>query len=596
MERINIFLARLRALFRRDSVINDIDWEMRLHIELETQDHIERGMTPAEARALARRRFGNPAAMRDIGFEYRGGMVMDKFWQDVRYGFRMFRKNPGSTFVAVLTLALGIGATAAVFSLIHGVLLTPPPYLQPDRIVLIPTVRLDGQKTSSANGWSLAQWMELQKEAKSFDGLAAYQWSFSFLTLPEGSQSLEGMAVTQDYFRVLGLQPILGRTSPESTSATNQSPAIVLGYDAWQRLFNGDPHIIGRTVIAQPHYGNHLSRWQTPATVIAVMPPGIRFLPSPSNAREPNYNVNATVDYWIPVAPAHDRLNDPEWDVVGRLKNGFTRDQAHSEVTVIAARQAEADHDFEGISAQVQSLTEELNRDGRRILLPLLLAASLVLLIACGNAAALLLVRGLGRQQEYGVRTALGAGRGTIFRQVATESLLLALLGGCAGVGLAFGIVKVLKLVGGRAIPRVDAVTVGWPVLLRAFAMQILTGFAAVAGLLTLIGIYGVLSLSVAARGREIAIRIAVGAKPRNILRLVLAEALGLVTGGMIAGVIVALAFSRVLNSFLFEVKPTDPVTLVAVGLSFALVALLACWGPARRAAKVDPIVALRYE
>ena len=151
--------------------------------------------------------------------------------------------------------------------------------------------------------------------------------------------------------------------------------------------------------------------------------------------------------------------------MVGRLRAGATAQQARGELAVIAARQAKADPDFEGITPEVQSLTAELNRDGRRILLPLLGAAALVLLIACGNAAALLLVRGLQRQQEYAVRSALGVGRVALFRQVATESLLLAVLGGGLGVGLAIGVVKLFKLIGGHAIPRLDSVTTGWAVL-----------------------------------------------------------------------------------------------------------------------------------
>src|SRR5262245_49677184 len=153
------------------------------------------------------------------------------------------------------------------------------------------------------------------------------------------------------------------------------------------------------------------------------------------------------------------------WSVAGRLKNGATLATAQAEFASITARQAQADRDFAGVTARTQSLAAELNRDGRRILLPLLGAAALVLLIAGGNVAALLLVRGLQRQQEYAVRCALGAGRVALFRQVSTESLLLALLGGALGIGLAFGIVKLFKLIGGQAIPRLDAVTTGWPVL-----------------------------------------------------------------------------------------------------------------------------------
>jgi len=808
-------------------------------------------------------------------------------FQDLRIGIRTLLKQPDFTSIAVLTLALGIGATSAVFSLIQGVLLTPPPYLEPDRLVLIPAARTDGQQMTRPRGWAAAQWMEWQKEAKSFEAIGAYGWTFNFHILPDGSESLEGMWVTRDYFRVVGLQPMLGRTFLESEAGAPPAPVIILGYDLWQRRFNGDPKIIGKTI--------RMSRRDTPPTIVGIMPPGVRFLPSPNTAQEPNYNVNALVDFWVPAAPDPKRLKQPGWNVVGRVQRGTRLDQAQAELAVLAERQAQADHDFAGVTPQVQSLTAELNRDGSRILLPLSGAAALVLLIACGNAAALLLVRGLQRQQEYAVRSALGIGRIALFRQVSTESLLLAFLGGSLGVGLAFGLVKLLKLIGGHAIPRLDGVTTAWPVLAyglgsamlaavlaglipalrasrldpihvlkgagpkssaghgdrqllrgvtivqtaltlallvgagllirtminlskvhsgyhtahvltmsvtalqgdwadfhrralervsavpgvqhaafawgvpltgnnwpgaveiegqpapssesdrlrfplrsvtpdyfkllglaiadgrdfrstdarnapsvavinqsfadryfpknnpigkklwlsgrqrpptevigvvtdgrtddltrtaepeiylslwqagafskhllvrtaadprslmaavqrelrsvdptaavenvktmeqirgdslasRTFAMQLLVGFSIVGSLLTLVGIYGVLSLSVASRRREIAIRTAVGAERRDIRNLVFGEGFRLIAGGVISGIAAALILSRVLKSFLFEVEPTDPATLIGVGLLFASVALLACWVPTRRAAKVDPIEALRYE
>ena len=250
----------------------------------------------------------------------------------------------------------------------------------------------------------------------------------------------------------------MGRTFSESETGAKPAPVIILGYDLWQRKFNGDPHIVGKTI--------HISRQDTPPTVIGVMPPGVRFLPSPTNAQEPNYNVNAQVGFWIPAPTNPERQKGAD---VGRggaaARREPRRSRRRGELAVIAARQAKAVPDYEGITPQVQSLTAELNRDGSRILLPLLGAAALVLLIACGNAAALLLVRGLQRQQEYAVRSALGVGRVALFRQVATESLLLAVLGGGLGVGLAIGVVKLFKLIGGHAIPRLDSVTTGWPVL-----------------------------------------------------------------------------------------------------------------------------------
>ncbi len=810
-------------------------------------------------------------------------------WRDMRFALRMLLKQPGFNLIAVLTLALGIGATSAVFSLIQGVLLTPPPYNRPQQLVLIPTARTDGQKQDSPRAWPAQQWLEWQKEAKSFQGIAAYNWTFNFLIRNEGSQSIEGMAVTKDYFQVTGLRPVMGRTFEESDMGQGPVKVILLGYEFWKRTFNGDPKIIGKTV--------HISRWDVPPMVIGVMQPGVRFLPSPGSAKEPNYNVNALVNFWIPVSPDPQHLKDPYWDVVARLRDGAGLPQAQGELTVLAASEAQSDHDFQGFTPQVQSLRDEMNLDGRRILFPLLGAAALVLLIGCGNAAALLLVRGLQRQQEYAVRSAMGMGRMALLRQVTTESLLLALLGGGFGVGLAFGVVKLFKLIAGHAIPRLDSVTAGWAVLAwglgaavaaalfagvfpalrafrldpmevlknagpkgtagigerrllrsvtmvqtaltlallvgagllirtmfniakvpsgyntgriltmsvtevrdysewasfhrhalervaaipgvqyaafawgvpltgnnwpatleiegqppaikesdktamplravtedyfklmgvtliegrqfrasdegktlnvaivnqafanryfphgdvigrkfwldgrdkpgteivgevsngrtddlthaaspevylslweatafskhlvirttadpravlvaverelhsvdptaavedpktleqirddslasRTFAMQLLIGFSVVGSVLTLVGIYGVISLSVASRRRELAIRSAVGAEQKDIRRLIFGEGFRLIASGVLAGVALAVILSRVLRSFLFEVQPSDPATLLVVGALFVGVALLACWAPVRRAAKVDPLEALRYE
>ena len=807
--------------------------------------------------------------------------------RDLRLAARMLVNQPGFTLIAVLTLALGIGATSAIFSLIQGVLLSPPPYQHPHELVLIPPARTDGERPTRVRGWPAAQWMEWQKESKSLDATAGYLWTFNFLVRSDGSESMEGMAVTKDYFRVLGLQPVLGRTFLDSETGPTPAPVIILGYDLWQRKFNGDPAIVGKTI--------RMSRRDTPPTVIGIMPPGVRFLPSPMVAQEPNYDVNARVDFWMPIGPHPDRLKQPMWNVVGRLRDGITLKEAQEELALIAARQAQADRDFEGITPRVESLTEELNRDGRRILLPLLGAATLVLLIACGNVAALLLVRGIQRQQEYAVRCALGVGRAALFRQVSMECLLLALIGGGIGVSVALIVVEIFKVISGHAIPRLDSVSTGWPVLAwglgsaalaallaglfpalrasrfdpmhalrsagpksstgrgerrllqgvtmvqtaltlallvgagllirtminisrapsgyrtghiltmsvtsvqgnwtdfhrraleqvstvpgvqyaafawgvpltgnnwpapveiegqptptkiserltlplrsvtpdyfkllgldilqgrdfrstdsakasavavinqaladryfpqmnpigkklwpggrqrppvevigvvrngrtddlthapepeiylsfwqsgafskhlvirtaadprfvtaavqrelrsvdptvaienvktleevrtdslasRRFAMQLLVGFSFVGSVLTLIGLYGVLSLSVASRRRELAIRTAVGARQGDIRKLVFGEGFKLIAGGVASGIVAALALSRVFRSFLFDVEPTDPVTLIVAGVSFVMVALLACWAPTRRAARVDPVEALRYE
>jgi putative ABC transport system permease protein len=391
--------------------------------------------------------------------------------KDIHFGVRQLWRNPGFTSITVLTLALGIGATSSVFSLIHGVLLTPPPYSCPQRIVLIKPVRLDGR--AYADGCAAAQWTEWQKEAKSFEAMAGYHWEFDFLCLPGSSEPVCGLVTTPSYFQVVGVKPLLGR--PFLASEGYKDPVVILGYDLWRSRFNGDAHIIGKSI--------HLSRsdWNDigPRTVVGVMPAALRFLPSPTNAQYPDYDVNARINYWIPAQvdsanPKHDYYN-----VVARLHQNTTPAQAQVELSAIAARQGQADFGFEGLSARVEPLKTELNREGRRLLLPLFGAVTLVFLIACGNAAGLLLSRGLQRKQEYAVCRALGAGRSQLLRQVLAESLLLSILSGVLGVGLAAGTVIVLKLFAGAAVPRLDAVTIGWPVLGFCFGVSLIAAILA---------------------------------------------------------------------------------------------------------------------
>ncbi len=222
--------------------------------------------------------------------------------QELRFAVRMLLKQPGFSLIAVLTLTLGIGATSAVFSLIQGVLLTPPPYKKPEQLVLLPAVRTDGQKMDGTHEWAAEQWTEWQNKAKSFERIAAYDWTFNFLIRGDGSQSMQGMFVTKDYMPVMGLKTIAGRAFEDSDFSLGSTKAILLGYEFWQRAFNGDPQIIGRTV--------RISRWDVPPTVIGVMQPGVRFLPSPGAAKEPNYDVNATVDFWAPAMPDPKQKKD----------------------------------------------------------------------------------------------------------------------------------------------------------------------------------------------------------------------------------------------------------------------------------------------
>jgi putative ABC transport system permease protein len=394
--------------------------------------------------------------------------------EDVRYALRQLRKNPGFAAAAVMTLGLGIGASAAMFGLIQGVLLSPPPYSKPDRLVLVSPTRVDGEPYTQGN--TIGQWIDWRTRSRTLEAPALYRWTFNFLVLPDGSESLGGMVVTGDFFKILGLRPVLGREfTPSEASRTKVPPTgIILGYELWQRKFNGDRTIIGTPV--------RISRYPAPFPVVGVMPPGVRFLPDPANASEPNYDVNARVDFWLSVAPDETQLKSRGWSAVSRLRDDATVGQAQAELAALAVRQAQANADLQGLIATVRPMLEELNKEARGLLVPLFGSVALVFFVACVNVAGLFVARGLQRHREYAMRAALGASRRRLFRQLLTESVVLSMVSAVVGAGIAAGAVSLFKATGGHAVPRADAVTVGWPVF--AFGCVAALVAAVVAGLL----------------------------------------------------------------------------------------------------------------
>jgi putative ABC transport system permease protein len=386
---------------------------------------------------------------------------------DLKFAIRQLVKNPGFATVAVLTLAVGIGATTAVFTIINGVLLRPPPYGKPEELALVSPEKADGTPyNASCSGAQFADW---QAQADSFAGLAPYHWTFNFLMHPDGSESLEGLGCSAELFRVLGLEPVLGRTFTDQEKFVRDHPVVILGHGLWQRRFNSDPNIIGKVIL--------ISRLP-PLTVVGIMPPGVRFLPSRRNVQEPNYNLHALVDFWTPSSPNLTEHRGRNWDVVGRLKRGVTIQQAQAQMSAIALRQGQSIPELRGITAKVTALDDVLNREVRSVLVPLFGAVCFVLLIASVNVASLLLVRGLTRQRELAVRAALGAGWFRIMRLALTESLLLAAIGGALGIFLAYGGTKALLVIASNSIPRLDQVGVDLQVLGFALGVSLLTGLS----------------------------------------------------------------------------------------------------------------------
>ena len=389
---------------------------------------------------------------------------------DLRYAIRQLWKAPAFAVLAITTLALGIGTAAAMFGLIQGALLTPPPYDDPGRVVLIRPARIDGQPFDRAP--AVAHWTAW-RQSNAIERPALYRWTFNFLVRDDGSESMGGMVVTTNFFGRLGVRPVLGRTFADGEAGRPNVPpsAIILGYERWQKSFGGDPAILGRAI--------RLSRMPAPLPVVGVMPPGVRFLPDPGAAAEPNYDLHAPVDFWLARTPDESRPTSGAGFVVTRLRPGRTIEQARTELASLTTTVGATEPTLKELTAEVRFVEDVLNGEGRALLVPLMGSVALVFLIAVANVAGLLLAKGLQRQSEYAVRSALGAGRWRLYLQVTMESVVLAAVGAAAGAGLAAALIALMKAIGGGAIPRIESVSPGWPVVVFGLVAALAAAIAA---------------------------------------------------------------------------------------------------------------------
>ncbi|HEX6185959.1 MAG TPA: ABC transporter permease [Pyrinomonadaceae bacterium] len=427
---LNILRARLRGLVGREGVIRDIDEELRFHVEMETQENVRRGMEPGEARRAALRSFGNVCAVRDAAYEVRGGGMLESILRDARYGARSLAKNKGFTAVAVLTLALGIGANAAIFAVIDAVLLRPLPYPEAGRLVKLYAV----DAAAETFAVSPADFLEGYSRAEAFEHLAAYR-EFSFnMAAREGSERVSGVVVSPEFFSVFGVNPLQGRLITPAQDAPGGPRVVVLGHTLWRQRFGGDASILGQSINLDGE----------PRTVVGVMPEGFQF---PAGAELWASSRYAVPEH--PLRPAQDpttRRDSQYFEVVGRLRPGTGLEQARAEAKAVAQRlKQQYGESEEAVSASVVSLHEDVVGETRSALLLLVGAVAILLLIACANVANILLARGATRQKEIALRLALGAGRVRLVRQFLTESLLLALAGGGLGVLLALWALAPLK-------------------------------------------------------------------------------------------------------------------------------------------------------
>jgi len=465
------FLRRLLNVVRRTDADRALDRELASHLALLEEEHRRRGLTPDDARLAARRVVGSVALVKDLHRDARSFGWLEDGLTDVKHSARSLRRAPAFTAIAVLTLALGVGANSAIFSVVNAVLLRPLPFQHADRLVRV-VMTIPAQVTGSTERRDPVRLtpMELDQlrataRTLSMAGMAAA----TIMNLRGRDPRLQGAIVSAAFFEALHARPLLGRLLTAGDEAAGASPVLLLSYDTWRRHFGEDPQIVGRTVTIDPVLGPRVS---TDYTVIGVMPEDFQF---------PSRETRA----WTPPR-ADATFGVPRVATLAQLADGVSLAAAESEIVPLIRQIRARDRDNANANYELVGVQEELVRPVAPALIVLVVAVGFVLLLACVNVANLLLARTAARQREIAIRGALGAGRGRLIRYFLTESMTLALCGGLAGVVLAFGGVQLLRsltttvtrvdLGDQLSIPRIDEIGVDWTVLAFSLAVSIATG------------------------------------------------------------------------------------------------------------------------
>ena len=443
----------------RPPIADEVDAEFAFHVEMRTRDLVARGMDPAAARQAAIDRFGNiqrvNAACRALGLQRNRMMrrteYLSELRQDVVFTIRQLVSQPGFAAVAILTLALGIGATTAIFSAVHAVVLRPLPLPEPDRLVAVYE-----EWRGNAGNVSAGNYTDARAASTTFAALTAVQYSSFNLARDGAAERVIGARVTASFFDVFGVQPSLGRAFTEDEDQPGREQVVVLSHRLWTRRFGADPAVVGQDArLAGRAY-----------RIIGVMPASFDL-------------TSDSEELWVPIAFTAQRkaTHDEHYlSIIGRLKPGVTRAQALGDLTRTALRlRVQFPKDDQELAFQVVPMMQDFVGDYRTRLYVLLGAVGFVLLIACSNVANLLLARGASRAGEIAVRAALGAGRGRILRQLLTESLVLALAAAAAGLAIAGWGIKALVALSPPGVPRLDQTHLDGLVLLFAFGMAVLS-------------------------------------------------------------------------------------------------------------------------
>jgi putative ABC transport system permease protein len=445
----------LRALLRRTQAERELDEELRYHIEQQTEQNIRLGMNPEEARQAALKSFGGVEQAKERSRDARGMRWIEDLWLDLRYGLRMLMKNPGFTLIAVLTLALGIGANTAVFSVINAVSLRPLPFLHPERLTMVMAARTK----TGATGYdhSYLNFADYRSRNTVFEALTAYSDYDATLIEGEAPERVSGMVVSADFFRALGVNMQLGR----AFTANDEQPgaeSVIISYGLWQRRLGANPNVVGRRIMLDGKQ----------KIIIGVTPANFNFP-----------LVNREWDFFSPFDPKggmETQRGAGYLQMLGRLKPGVAIEQAEAEMRAIASNLEEQYKDFNaGKSVSLIPAHEYLVGDLNSLLLVLLGSVGFVLLIACANVANLQLARSVGRGRETAIRAALGGSRGRIVRQLLTESLVLSVVGGLIGLLLAAMCTDLIVKFVPTDIPRIGEVGIDQTVLAFSLGLSVLT-------------------------------------------------------------------------------------------------------------------------
>jgi predicted permease len=455
MSSLRGWIARFSSVFNRNKVDREMDQEFQSHLQMQIEDNLRSGMSAEEARRVALLKSGSIAVAREAHRDQRGLPFLETLVQDVRYGARVLRKSPAFTFVAVLTLALGIGANTAIFSVVNAVLLAKLPAKDPNRLVQL-------WETESSPGkfpLSGADYLDWEKQNHTLEGSALYRYVSPANGSHNGqSQSVLVLRTEATYFSVLGANALLGRVFTSGDDQAESRHITVLSYGFWQESFGGRKDVINTTLeLDNEKY-----------TVVGVMPSWFR--------------VPAEAQVFVPLdmtLKAVGTRGNHGYKAIGRLKPNVTASMAQADLNIIAARLEKQFPDTNNrVSATVVPLREEILGNVRERLLLLLAAVGAVLLLACANVANLLLARASSRQKEISLRTVLGASRLRVIRQLLTESLMLSLAGGVIGLAAGFWLVRLIESSKQLPIPRYNPVRVDTAVLLFTFGLSVLVGIA----------------------------------------------------------------------------------------------------------------------